>query len=90
MSARGSGAPIIRWTITPATRTRAIPFPPIPALVRGQEKRISAQVAGPPAALNAVLTSGRVHVVGVGVPLKGRDIPTQPTPFQGVSLRVEA
>lgn len=63
---------------------------PIPDLRSGLERSVTSQVEVPPAALQALLRSGRVRVVGVGVPLKGRNIPTQPVPFEGVSLTVEA
>ncbi|MEM9013048.1 MAG: tyrosinase family protein [Pseudomonadota bacterium] len=63
---------------------------PIPDLLSGLERTITSQVEVPPAALDALLAGGRVRVIGVGVPLKGREIPTQPIPFSGVSLTVEA
>jgi hypothetical protein len=63
---------------------------PIPDLRAGLEKSVTSQVEVPPAALEILLKSGRVRVVGVGVPLKGRKIPTQPIPFEGVSLSIDA
>lgn len=63
---------------------------PIPDLRAGLEKSVTSQVEVPPAALETLLKSGRVRVVGVGVPLKGRKIPTQPIPFEGVSLSIDA
>ena len=62
---------------------------PIPDLRQGLERQVTTQVEVPPAALEALLEGGRVRVVGVAVPLKGRNIPTQPVPFSGVSLTVE-
>ena len=64
---------------------------PIPDLVQGLERRVSSQVEVPPAVLDAILAkSDNIHVIGVGVPLKGRKIPTQPVPFEGVTLTVDA
>lgn len=63
---------------------------PIPDLRRGLERRVTTQVEVPPQALDALLKSRRVRVVGVPVALKGRNIPVQPIPFTGVSLTVEA
>ena len=62
---------------------------PIPDLRSGLERTVTSQVEVPPKALEALLESGRVRVVGVGVPLKGRAIPVQPVPFSGVSLTLE-
>ncbi len=62
---------------------------PIPDLRSGLERTVTSQVEVPPTALNALLESGRVSVVGVGVPLKGREIPTEPIPFKGVSLSID-
>lgn len=63
---------------------------PIPDLRSGLERSVTTQVEVPPAGLAALLEAGRVRVVGVPVPLKGRKIPEQPVPFAGVSLTVEA
>lgn len=62
---------------------------PIPDLRKGLEREVTTQVEVPKAALDALLASGQVRVVGVPVALKGRQIPTQPVPFKGVSLTVE-
>lgn len=63
---------------------------PIPDLRSGLERSVTSQIEVPPAALRALLDAGRVRVVGVGVPLKGRNIPQQPVPFSGVSLTIDA
>ncbi|MEO1027917.1 MAG: tyrosinase family protein [Pseudomonadota bacterium] len=63
---------------------------PIPDLNRGLEREVSSQVQVPPHAVDAILNSGRIRVVGVPVPLEGRSIPLEPVPFKGVSLTVEA
>lgn len=63
---------------------------PIPDLNRGLEKEVSSQVEVPPEALATIKKGNPMQVVGVPVPLKGRDIPLQPVPFKGVSLTVEA
>lgn len=63
---------------------------PIPDFRQGLERRVTTQVEVPPSALDALLASRRVRVVGVPVPLKGRKIPEQPIPFTDVSLTVEA
>lgn len=63
---------------------------PIPDLRSGLERSVTSQVEVPPEALNALLRANRVRVVGVGVPLKGRRIPTDPVPFEGVSLSIDA
>ena len=63
---------------------------PIPDIRSGLEATVTSQVEVPPQALNALLRANRVRVVGVGVPLKGRNIPTQPIPFEGVSLTIDA
>jgi len=62
---------------------------PIPDLEQGLERKVSSQVEVPPDALNMLIASKSVRVVGVGVPLKGRTIPTQPIPFEGVSLSID-
>ncbi|UWR24521.1 tyrosinase family protein [Sulfitobacter sp. S190] len=63
---------------------------PIPDLNRGLEHSVTSQVEVPPRALDQLLQNRRIRVVGVPVPLKGRDIPEAPVPFQGVSITVDA
>jgi len=63
---------------------------PIPDLRSGLERTVTSQVEVPPDALNALLRASRVRVVGMGVPLKGRRTPTEPIPFESVSLSINA
>jgi hypothetical protein len=63
---------------------------PIPDLRSGLERSVTSQVEIPPDVLQTMLQSQRIRVVGVGVPLKGRNIPQQPVPFAGVSVTIEA
>jgi len=63
---------------------------PIPDQTRGLEKQVSSQVEFPPHAIEAVLAGRPLRVVGVPVELKGRPIPLQPVPFEGVTLSVDA
>lgn len=62
---------------------------PIPDLRAGLERTVTTQIEVPPAGLRALLKAGRVRVVGMPVPLKGRRIPEQPVPFAGVSLTID-
>ena len=73
-----------------ATYVSTLNILPIPDLNRGLERRVTSQVQVPQHAINAILNAGRIRVVGVPVPLKGREIPLDAVPFEGVSLSVEA
>ncbi len=59
---------------------------PVPDLERGLEGRVTSQVEIDLDALDAFAATGRVRVVGVGVPLKGRKTDTDAVPFQNVRL----
>lgn len=62
---------------------------PIPDLRSGLERSVTTQIEVPPDALGLLLKARRVRVVGIPVPLKGRNIPEQPVPFAGVSLTID-
>ena len=63
---------------------------PIPDRSQGLERIVTSQVEVPAPALENLLKNGHVRVIGQPVPLKGRAIPEQPVPFQGVSLTIES